>query len=195
MHDIVAHNLSVMIALADGASLTNAQDAAAATEAMQTVSTTGRNALGEMRRLLGILRDDDAPSGLAPQPGTAQIAHLADTIRQVGRDVDLVVIGTPTALPPTEDATAYRIVQESLTNVVKHADDATRVTVTLAWEPTTLRIEVVDDGHVAQLAPPSQGHGLDGIAERAALFEGTMSAGPDTSGGWRVQVSLPIGTT
>jgi signal transduction histidine kinase len=191
MHDIVAHNLSVMIALADGASLTNAEDPAAATEAMQTVSSTGRDALNEMRRLLGILREDDAPSGLTPQPGLDQIGELADRLRQVGRDVEVAVGGTPRPLTPTEDATAYRIVQECLTNVVKHAVDATRVDVRIDWQPDALEITVVDDGAPAA-ASRSGGHGLDGIAERVWIYDGEMAAGPGADGGWQVRTRLPI---
>jgi signal transduction histidine kinase len=195
MHDIVAHNLSVMIALADGASLTNAGDPAAATEAMASVSATGRDALAEMRRLLGVLRDDDTPSALVPQPCLAQVDELADRVRQVGRSVTVSVTGTPQPLPPTVDATAYRIVQECLTNVVKHATGATRAEVALRWGAASLTIEVADDGAAGPPGAIGVGHGLGGIEERVALFGGTASFGSRGAGGWRVCVVLPIGAS
>jgi signal transduction histidine kinase len=193
MHDIVTHSLSVIIALADGASLTNAQDSAAATEAMQTVSATGRQSMIEMRRLLGVLRDDGELSGRAPQPGLDQISALADRLRKVGPRLDLIVVGEPQPLPPTEDATAYRIIQESLTNVVKHATGATIVSVMLDWRGDRLQIEIVDNGKACVDAAPPDGHGLTGMTERVALFAGQFTAGPIQAGGWRVRAQLPIG--
>jgi signal transduction histidine kinase len=193
MHDIVAHSLSVIIALADGASLTNAQDSAAATEAMRTVSATGRQSMTEMRRLLGVLRDDEEPSGRAPQPGLDQLPLLAERLRKVGPRLDLIVAGEPQPLPPTEDATAYRIIQESLTNVVKHATGATTVSVMLDWRGDGLQIEIVDDGTARRTDSRTEGHGLTGMSERVALFAGQFVAGPVEAGGWRVRASLPIG--
>ncbi|MBV9485164.1 MAG: two-component sensor histidine kinase [Frankiaceae bacterium] len=193
MHDIVAHNLSVMIALADGAALTNAQDPGAAAQAMESVSATGRGALAEMRRLLGVLRDDDFRSDLSPQPGLDQLGELTERLRKVGREVVISVTGTPGSLSPSEDASAYRIIQESLTNVVKHATGATRAEVALGWETERLTIDVVDDGRAAP-ATTTHGRGLDGIAERVAVFGGTVTAGQQESGGWRVRVVLPIGS-
>jgi signal transduction histidine kinase len=193
MHDIVAHSLSVIIALADGASLTNARDSVAATDAMRTVSATGRQSMTEMRRLLGVLRDDEEPSGRAPQPGLDQVSALADQLRKVGPRLDLIVVGEPQQLPPTEDATAYRIIQESLTNVVKHATGATIVSVMLDWRGDGLQIEIIDDGRACQAASSPDGHGLTGMSERVALFAGQFAAGPVAAGGWRVNAQLPIG--
>jgi signal transduction histidine kinase len=198
MHDIVAHSLSVIIALADGASLTNEQDSAAATEAMRTVSATGRQSMTEMRRLLGVLRDDAAPADLTPQPGLQQVPLLAERLRNVGQPVELVEAGQPRPLSPTEDATAYRIIQEALTNVVKHAKGATTVTLSLRWLADTLSIEVTDDGRAlaaggADGAPG--GHGLTGMAERVALYAGQFSAGPVAAGGWRVHAQLPTASS
>ncbi len=193
MHDIVAHSLSVIIALADGASLTNAQDSIEATEAMRTVSATGRQSMAEMRRLLGILRDDAEPSGRAPQPGLDQVPQLADRLRKVGPRLDLIVAGEPKTLPPTEDATAFRIIQESLTNVVKHATGATVVSVTLDWRADGLHIEIIDNGQAAIEESPPDGHGLTGMSERVAMFAGHFTAGPIEAGGWRVNAQLPIG--
>jgi signal transduction histidine kinase len=193
LHDIVAHSLSVIIALADGASLTNEADSAAASEAMRTVSATGRQSMKEMRRLLGVLRDDEEPSGVAPQPGLEQLADLADRLRKVGPLLALTVLGEPQALPPTEDATAYRIIQEGLTNVVKHASGATRVLLELDWRTDALAIEIVDNGALVS-GRDADGHGLTGMSERVALFAGDFSAGPLAAGGWRVRALLPIGS-
>jgi signal transduction histidine kinase len=198
MHDIVAHSLSVIIALADGAAMSNEQDSATATEAMRTVSETGRQSMTEMRRLLGVLRDDATPSGLAPQPGLAQLPDLIERLRAVGPQLDITILGSPGSLPPTEDATAYRIIQESLTNVVKHAAGVTAVSVLLDWRGDELRIEVVDDGQPqapGEVARDERsGHGLTGMSERVAMFAGQFAAGPVAAGGWRVQAQLPIGT-
>jgi signal transduction histidine kinase len=192
MHDIVAHSLSVVIALADGASMTVDQDSGAAAEAMRTVSATGRQSMAEMRRLLGVLRDDEAPSGLAPQPGIDQVSELVERLRGVGPAIDVEVRGTPRLLPPTEDATAYRIVQESLTNVVKHATGATNVSLLLDWRGEELRIDVVDNGHAAPTGSRSGGHGLTGMSERISMYAGQFTAGPDPAGGWHVRACLPI---
>jgi signal transduction histidine kinase len=191
MHDIVAHSLSVMIALADGAAASGRTDPDQAADAMTTVSATGRQSLREMRRLLGVLRDDDSPAGRAPQPGLDQLADLVDRLRLVGPEVDVTVVGEPRPLPPTQDATAFRIVQESLTNVVKHATGATRVDVTVSWQDGELGLLIRDDGTPVHTAVVS-GHGLAGMAERAAMFEGTLRAGPTGDGGWQVRAVLPL---
>jgi signal transduction histidine kinase len=195
MHDIVTHSLSVIIALADGASLTNAQDSEGATEAMRTVSATGRQSMAEMRRLLGVLRDDHEPSGRAPQPGLEQIPLLAERLRKVGPCLDLIVAGEPRPLPPTQDATAFRIIQESLTNVVKHATGATLVSVRLDWTVDALQIDIVDDGKAGEQDSRAVGHGIAGMSERVALFAGDFAAGPIEAGGWQVRAMLPIGRT
>jgi signal transduction histidine kinase len=192
MHDIVAHSLSIIIALADGASMTVDRDSDAASEAMRTVSATGRQSMTEMRRLLGVLRDDEAPSGLAPQPGIEQVSELVERLRGVGPAIDVIVRGVPRMLPPTEDATAYRIVQESLTNVVKHATGATNVSLLLDWRGEELRIEVVDNGRATASASRSAGHGLTGMSERVSMYAGQFTAGPSPTGGWQVRACLPI---
>jgi signal transduction histidine kinase len=192
MHDIVAHSLSVIIALADGAALSNEQDSAAASEAMRTVSATGRQSMTEMGRLLGVLREDEEPWGLAPQPGLDRVPDLLERLRTVGPHLDVAIVGKPRQLPPTEDATAYRIIQESLTNVVKHATGATEVTLLLDWSLDGLAIDIVDNGRPSPPSPPG-GHGLTGMSERVALFAGRFSAGPLDGGGWRVHAHLPIG--
>jgi signal transduction histidine kinase len=193
MHDIVAHSLSVMVTLADGAALTNAQGADEATEAMRSVSATGRQALAEMRKLLGVLRDDAASLDLEPQPGLDRIESLLGRVRAAGLPVRLTVSGTRRPLPATVDTTAYRVVQESLTNTLKHAREPTTVHVRLDWTADALVVDVTDDGRVHTVPEPDSGPrlGLAGMRERVALFAGTLSAGPGNSGGWRVHAVLP----
>jgi signal transduction histidine kinase len=193
MHDIVAHSLSVVVALSDGAVLTNPNNPDEATDAMRQASAVGRQALAEMRRLLGVLRDDvtaDAP--LAPQPGLGELDGLLEQVRAVGLAADLTTAGNPRPLPATEDAAAYRIVQESLTNALKHARGATRVAVAVEWEPDVLRVDVSDDGRSQRNVPSRPGHGLLGMSERVALFGGDVQAGPMPGRGWRVSARLPL---
>jgi signal transduction histidine kinase len=196
MHDIVAHNLSVMIALADGASFAvhDAPDRAEA--AMRGASRTGRQALTEMRRLLGVLReepatdDHDGPDGRAPQPGLAQIAALVEQVRTAGLPISHTVVGAPPEPAPAGlQLAAYRIVQEALTNTLKHAGPGARATVSLTWDADRLAIELRDTG----LTPdPSaaEGAGLRGMRERAAVYDGIVEAGPAPGGGWRVRTEL-----
>ncbi len=193
MHDIVAHSLSVVVALSDGAVLTNPNNPHEATDAMRQASAVGRQALAEMRRLLGVLRDDggaDAP--LAPQPGLGELDGLLEQVRAVGLAADLTTAGDPRPLPATEDAAAYRIVQESLTNALKHARGATRVAVAVEWERDVLRVDVSDDGRSPPEGASRPGHGLLGMSERVALFGGEVRAGPMPGRGWRVSARLPL---
>ncbi|HVY09740.1 MAG TPA: sensor histidine kinase [Mycobacteriales bacterium] len=194
MHDIVAHSLSVVVALADGAALTNPTNPDEATEAMRQVSTAGRQALTEMRRLLGVLRDADGEAPLAPQPGLTDIGTLLEQVRAVGLTADLTTSGDPRPLPPTEDAAAYRIVQESLTNTLKHGRNVTRVDVAMSWSDHQLTVDVRDDGRAAgDVAVP--GHGLLGMSERVAIFGGVVSAGPVPGRGWCVTARFPLGAS
>jgi signal transduction histidine kinase len=192
MHDIVAHSLAVITALADGAIATSRSDPIAAEKAMATVSTTSRQALQEMRRLLGVLRDDQ-PYGRSPQPGLEEIDELAAGLELVGPSVEISVVGDARPLSATESSAVYRIVQESLTNVVKHASGATTVWIVLDWSSDALRLQVTDNGSGRPSPYDGTGHGLTGMAERAALFEGTLVAGPSPEGGWSVDAALPIG--
>lgn len=202
LHDVVAHSLSVMVALADGARLTRASDPQQADAAVATVATTGREALAEMRRLLGVLRrDDDAP--LAPQPGLAQLETLLEDSRAAGLPTRLTIAGEPRQLGPGAELALYRVVQEALTNTRKHAREPSAAEVTLRWEDDAVTVIVCDDGETAPaprppgahaLAPApasAAGHGLAGMRERLALFGGTVEAGPRPQGGWRVCAGLP----
>lgn len=193
MHDIVAHNLSVMITLADGAAATNATQPAAAGAAMEQVATTGRQALGEMRHLLGVLRDTDQPAGLDPQPNLAQLDQLLDQVRNTGLTVRLQVQNAPHQLTPTAELTVYRVVQECLTNTLKHAHRATAATVILDWRLDALHLVVTDDGDTSVPARPSEpGLGLSGMRERLAVHGGLLTAGPTRAAGWKVHARLPV---
>jgi signal transduction histidine kinase len=145
-----------------------------------------------MRRLLGVLRDDQ-PYGRSPQPGLEEISELATGLEQVGPSVEISVVGEARALSATESSAVYRIVQESLTNVVKHARGATMVWIVLDWSTDALRLRVSDNGSGPRTALDGTGHGLTGMAERAALFDGSLVAGPGPDGGWSVDAALPIG--
>ncbi|MDT7549983.1 MAG: hypothetical protein QOE84_2377 [Actinomycetota bacterium] len=196
MHDIVAHNLSVMITLADGAVVTHVSEPAASADAMAQVASTGRQALGEMRRLLGVLRDDDDNNGLDPQPGFDQLEDLLEQVRRTGLTVRKDVRGAPRALTMTEQLTIYRAVQEALTNTMKHARGATAATVLLDWKPESLSVTVTDDGQPRPdpAASATDGLGLSGMRERLAVHGGTLRAGPRSRTGWLVQATLPFGT-
>jgi signal transduction histidine kinase len=192
MHDVVAHNLSVMIALADGASFTADADPGRAATAMSQVSATGRQALTEMRRLLGVLRDDQ-PATLQPQPGVADLDRLMAQVRLTGLRGELVSEGDVCELQPGLQLTVYRLVQEALTNTLKHAVDAEFVTVRLRYLRSTLEVEVVDDGAVRERpVADTAGHGITGMRERAAVYGGTVEAGPCAGRGWRVRASFDL---
>ena len=197
MHDVVAHSLSVMIALSDGAAVSVRTDPTEARAVMEQASTLGRESLGEMRRLLGVLRADDAgggPGALSPQPADTQLADLVDRVRSAGLPVQLAVSGLPHLSSPGAQLAAHRIVQESLTNVLKHAPAARATAVRLRYEPDSIDIEVVNDTDGAT-GPPSgpAGHGLMGMRERAALFGGRVQAGPEPDGSWLVRTRLQLG--
>ncbi len=192
LHDIIAHSLSAMITLADAAR-TDDQAVSAADLAMVQVSATGREAMAEMRRLLGVLRDGEAAMPLAPQPGLGQLEDLLEQSRAAGLPARLTKVGRPVPVAGPLQATVYRIVQEALTNALKHAQQPTRVTVALTWKAQRLEIDVSDDGvAVPQVEPVSGSHGILGMRERVGLFDGQMTTGPGRAGGWTVAVTLPV---
>ncbi len=196
LHDVVAHSLSVVITQADGGRYASAARPEAALEALETIADTGRRALGEMRRLLGVLRDDaPAPDAMtAPQPGLEDLGDLVDRVRAGGLAVTLESQGPSTPLPPGLGLAAYRIVQEGLTNVLKHAGPGVTARVCLWWSPSALTVDVVDDGRGAGAPTTSDGggHGLLGMRERAGLHGGAVQAGPLPGGGWGVRAVLPF---
>jgi YD repeat-containing protein len=192
MHDIVAHNLSVLIALADGASYAVRDAPERAEAAMQTASRTGREALSEMRRLLGVLRDEPAAGARAPQPGLAQIDALIEDVRAAGLAVTHSTCGRPMADAPAGlQLAAYRIVQEALTNTLKHAAPGADAAVDLRRESDRLVIDVRDSGPPTG-RPGPEGGGLRGMRERAAVYDGAVSAGPAPDGGWQVRAELVL---
>jgi signal transduction histidine kinase len=193
MHDVVAHNLSVMVALADGARLTAAQDPRKAERAMGAVSGTGREALEEMRRLLGVLRDDrDDETPLGPQPGIDALDGLLEQVRRAGLATRLTRTGTPAPVSPGAQLAVYRLVQEALTNTLKHAPLASTAEVRLNYGDDALALEVLDDGAPVAAPGTGGGHGLAGMRERAAAYGGAVEAGPRRQGGWRVRARIPL---
>jgi signal transduction histidine kinase len=189
LHDVIAHSVSVMTVQAGAARLLLDEDPARAREPLLSVEETGRQALGEMRRLLGILRADEQPKALAPQPGVGDIGTLVDQLRGAGLPVDVVVEGEPQALPPGIDLAAYRVVQEALTNALKHAG-AARAVVSIRYRGTALELSVVNDGRVPRNG--RGGHGLVGMRERVALYGGEFEAGARREGGYAVRATLPL---
>ena len=196
MHDVVAHSLSVVIAQADGGRYAGRADPAAATGALEAIAATGRQALTDMRALLGVLREGPGEE-YAPQPDVAAVPALVEDVRASGLDVDLLVEGSARPLPAGPQLAAYRIVQESLTNVLKHAGSAGRAWVRLSWRDDGLEVAVLDDGRGASAAliegSPAGGQGLRGMVERAQLHGGRLTAGPRSGGGFAVQALLPYG--
>lgn len=190
LHDVVAHHMSVISLQAGLAEYVLDTDLSTARGALATVSGTSREALAEMRRLLAVLRVDQNESCLQPQPGLADLDELVERTRATGLPVELVVTGRARALAPGPDLCAYRVAQESLTNVLKHAGPA-RARVELDYGELTLTLAVTDDGHPAA-AEPAGSHGIRGMRERAELYGGQLAAGP-TGCGFAVRLLLPIG--
>ncbi|ETK34113.1 sensor histidine kinase [Microbispora sp. ATCC PTA-5024] len=196
LHDVVAHSLSVMVVQTGVVRRRLRHDRPDDSELLDEVEQTGRGAIGELRRLLGILRADDEELSLAPQPGLDRLPSLLDQMRETGLAVVMTVEGEPSALPPGVDLAAYRIVQEALTNTLRHAGRGARAEIALRWTGEAVELEVRDDGPASGVggngATPGTGHGLIGMRERAALYDGTLEAGPYRRG-FRVRAALPFG--
>ncbi|MBD0328689.1 MAG: sensor histidine kinase [Thermoleophilia bacterium] len=189
LHDVIAHSVSVMTVQAGAARVLLDETPERAREPLLAVEETGRQALAEMRRLLGILRGDEEPAALVPQPGVAELGSLVEHVRRAGLPVQLVVAGEAQPLPPGVDLAAYRVVQEALTNALKHAGPA-RAEVALRYLPGALEVVVTNDGRVA--ANGRAGHGLVGMRERVALYGGELEAGPRGENGYAVRATLPL---
>ncbi len=190
MHDVIAHSMSVMVVQADGARYTVDTDTERAKRAMEAIGTTGRQALTEMRRMLGVLREDGETT-LAPQPGVEQLSELVEQIRSAGLAVDLTVQGVPAELSTGMQLTVYRIVQEALTNARKHAGPGATAKVGLYYGDHTIEIRIRDDGR--GFAPgDGRGHGLVGMRERVAVYGGSVRAEPAPGGGFEVVARLPV---
>ncbi|MGJ6962358.1 sensor histidine kinase [Streptosporangium sp. G11] len=195
LHDVVAHNVSVIIVQADGAGYAIDSDPEQARRAMEAVSATGRRALAEMRRMVGVLRADGVQEEYAPQPSLSQLDGLVAQVRESGLPVELRVSGVPRELPEGEQLTVYRIVQEALTNTLKHGGPDSRATVEMEYGVRELLLRVTDDGRGAATPEREGGHGLVGMRERVALFGGSLEARPVPGGGFQVVARLPIGDT
>jgi signal transduction histidine kinase len=195
LHDVIAHSLSVIVVQADGAAAGAEQRPAAAAAALRTIGDTGREALGQMRRLLGVLRAEpaDGAAALEPQPGAAQLEALVAQVARAGLPARLTVDGDPRPLVGTLDVTVYRLAQEALTNVLKHGGPVSRVDVSLRYRDDAVELLVRDDGRGARAAGDGRGHGLAGMRERVDLHDGTLEAGPRRSGGFEVHAIVPTG--
>ncbi|WP_347059696.1 histidine kinase [Blastococcus sp. HT6-30] len=193
MHDVVGHAVTLMLLHADAAQAGLGGREPAAERALDVVLTSGRAALEDLRRLLRVLRDDGGGGAGDGQPGSlAEVEELVAAARSAGRPAGLAVDGCPRPLPAAVEATAYRIVQESVTNAIRHAPGA-RIDVRVHYTDQTLEVEVADDGGVAPTPPTGAGFGLAGIRERVALFDGRVEAGPREDGrGWRTRAVLPV---
>jgi len=191
LHDVVAHQVSLMTVQAGAAKTVAAEDPECASQAMEAVEKAGHQALDELRHLLGVLRPEAEIDGLGPQPGLADVPGLVDQLRAAGLDVSLTMVGVQTHLPARVDLSAFRIVQEALTNVLKHAGPSARTEVRLRTDNQGIAIEILDDGHGATILPGS-GHGILGMRERALLLGGSLDAGPRPGGGFQVVARLPI---
>jgi signal transduction histidine kinase len=191
MHDAVAHAMSVMVVQAGAARIVMDRDPEQATAALQRIEDTGRSGLAEMRRLLGILGSDEEAS-LAPQPGLERLDDLLETARETGLPVEAMVEGNPRELPPGVDLTAYRVVQEALTNALKHAGQA-HARVVLRYDEEALELEIADDGR-GPLPDGThlRGRGLIGMRERVALFGGSLETGARPGGGFVVRARIPL---
>ncbi|MCX4631637.1 histidine kinase [Streptomyces sp. NBC_01443] len=191
MHDIVTHNLSVMVALTDAAVYARHRSPDRATAAMLQISETGRQALTDMRRSLGVLRTGERDAERHPPPGIAQLEALADQMGAAGLPTRLEVRGGHTHVPATAQLTVYRLVQEALTNTLKHTPAGTRATVLVECSAQAVGVDVTDSGpRPARPAAAPPGHGIPGMRERAAAYGGTLQAGPLPGGGWGVRTRL-----
>ncbi|WP_143134162.1 sensor histidine kinase [Actinoplanes philippinensis] len=199
MHDVVAHHLAVIVALSDGAAATTAVAPERAADVMGQVSATGRQALGEMRRLVGLLRGASAPEAgaRAPQPGLDDIDALVDRVRAAGVRVTLRRDGVPGDWGPGAGLAVYRIVQEALTNTLKHAGPHAAAEVSLRYRAAGADVTVLDDGagRVAHRPEPTDRHGLAGMAERATAYGGRLRTGPRHGPGWQVHATLTFDRT
>jgi signal transduction histidine kinase len=193
LHDLVAHNVSLMVVQAGAERHALGEDQANTREALASIETAGRQALTEARRLLGVLRRKDEREELEPQPSVDHIDILIEHVQRAGLPVTLTVEGKRVPLPAGLDLCAYRVVQEGLTNALKHAGQA-HAEVLLHYATSALDIEVRDDGRgPARTNGASPGHGLIGMRERVALYDGTLEAGPRPGGGFQIRAHLPLG--
>jgi signal transduction histidine kinase len=193
LHDSVGHALNVVVLHAGAAQRMVETKPALAREALESIETAGRQALGDIERMLGILRAPDDETSYDKTPGMSQLGTLCEQVREAGLPVELTVAGEVRLLPASLDLTAYRLVQEALTNTLKHAGK-TRATVIVEYGADALAIEVLDDGRGVTPATVGGGRGLVGMRERVATFRGELVAGPRAEGGFAVRARLPLDT-
>lgn len=190
LHDVIAHCVTTMVVQAEAGHAWLARDPQRASDAFASVQATGRQALTELRRMLDLLREEEG-TGLLPQPTMARLGRLVDDLRSVGLEVEVVTEGTPVDLPPGIDLSAYRIVQEALTNTLKHSD-AQHATVRVSYREDALELAIDDDGRPRDVAAAASGHGLLGMRERVNLHGGELHAGPAPERGFGVRTRLPL---
>jgi len=193
LHDVVAHNVSMMVVQAGAAQRVLDGPQPDVRNALEAIAHTGRQTVDEMRTLLGVLRETNDPTALKPQPGLAELERLVDGIRSAGLPVTLRVEGDPQGLPQALDVSAFRIVQEALTNTLKHAGPA-RADVVVRYEPGAVTLEVRDSG-AGKANGSGTGHGLVGMRERVAMFGGELDAAAQPGGGFAVRARLPVDAT
>ncbi|REF37038.1 sensor histidine kinase [Thermasporomyces composti] len=193
LHDVVAHSLSIVVAQADGGLYAGEKDPNAARSALATIGVTGRQALAEMRRLLGVLHSGGDAADLAPQPGLAQLPELVAQVRASGLPVELVLEEPKFEISSGAELVVFRIVQEALTNTIRHAGPGARARVEVTYGADTVRVCVSDDGRGAAATSDGQGRGIHGMRERVAVYGGTLSVGPRAGGGFQVVAELPLG--
>jgi signal transduction histidine kinase len=191
LHDIVSHSISVVTIQTQAVRRRLGPEHAREAEDLAAVEATAREALAEMRRLLGVLRSSGESASLAPQPGLAELPRLVAQATSADVEVGLEVDGEPFPLPPGADLAAYRIAQEGITNALRHAD-ATRVRVRLRYGPGEVEVQVDDDGRGLEARAPDGGHGLVGVRERVALYGGTVRVSQAPEGGVRLVATLPV---
>lgn len=197
LHDIVAHSLSVVVVQADGGIAAAQAKPEIAPQVLDTIATTARAALADMRRLVGVLRsgagaESDHPD-YAPAPTPADLPDLVEQVRSAGRDVELLITGTERELSAGIGLTVYRLVQESLTNIIKHAGPTARAEVSVNYAPEEIHVSVIDDGRGAAAFSDGLGNGLTGMRERVTLQGGTVAAHPRAGGGFLVMATIPTG--
>ena len=198
LHDVVAHSMSVIAVQAGVGAHVLDERPEQARAALEAISATSRGTLTEMRRLLGVLRDDDGERSHAPAPSLADLPQLIEDVHAAGVPVELTVTGSADCVAAGVELSAYRVVQEALTNVIKHAGMTSAVDVNVRYLPGRLEVEVVDDGRGAAGSTngaDGSGHGHVGMRERVEVWGGALAVGPVSGGGYRVRATLPFGDT
>ncbi len=190
LHDVVAHSVSVMTVQAGAVRRLLRPDQERERQALEVIEATGREALTEMRRLVGLLREQGAMPEFAPQPSMRTVDVLVGTVREAGLPVEIEIEGEPRELPPGVDLSAYRIIQEALTNALRYAGPA-HAWVTVRWKDRELELEISNDGR-SEPGREGVGHGLAGLRERVALVGGSIESGPRSGGGYVVRAHLPL---